>query len=108
MGLDITFKQRKNFVCPDCGKIVGSVDVLEETSGGRVWYEFLQNVGYYTPNDMALEEKWYGKDMVLTREQVEMLGRFVKNKEPYAWYAIYFLLSISLAEGHDVVINADW
>lgn len=106
MGLDITFKQRKNFVCPDCGKIVGSMDVLEETSGGRVWYEFLESVGYYMPE--AREQAWYGKDMVLTREQVQELYRFTKDKEPYCWLEVIHMLAVSMAEGHDVVINADW
>lgn len=106
MGLDITFKQRKNFVCPDCGKIVGSVDVLEETSGGRVWYAFLESVGYYVPE--VIEQVWYGKDMVLTREQVQELYRFTKEKEPFGWYAVIHMLAVAMAEGHDVVINADW
>lgn len=106
MGLDITFKQRKNFVCPDCGKIVGSVDVLEETSGGRVWYAFLESVGYYVPE--VREQVWYGKDMVLTREQVQELYRFTKEKEPFGCYAVIHMLAVAMTEGHDVVINADW
>ena len=106
MGLDITFKQRKNFVCPECGKTVGSVDVLEESSYGRVWYEFLESIGYYVPD--AQKDEWYGKDMVLTREQVQELYRFTKEKEPFDWYAVIHMLAVAMAEGHDVAINADW
>ena len=47
MSLDITIKERKEFRCPDCGRLVTTQDIGAEYSGGRVWYDFLQVVGYY-------------------------------------------------------------
>ena len=49
MSLDITIKERKEFRCPDCGKLVTTSDIYSERSGGRVWYNFLESVGYYVP-----------------------------------------------------------
>lgn len=56
MGLDITFTQRKKNVCPHCGKITGQTDVNAAPSGGRVWYPFLESIGYFlkTSNPHAL------------------------------------------------------
>ena len=39
MSLDITIKERKEFHCPDCGRLVTILDIEEEHSGGRVWYD---------------------------------------------------------------------
>ena len=36
MSLDITIKERKEFHCPDCGRLVTAQDIGEECSGGRV------------------------------------------------------------------------
>ena len=46
MSLDITIKERKEFRCPDCGCLVTTHDIGEECSGGRVWYDFLEPIGY--------------------------------------------------------------
>ena len=51
MGLDITIKEQKEFRCPECGRLVTTLDINAECSHGRVWYDFLHGVGYYVEDD---------------------------------------------------------
>ena len=109
MSLDITIKERKEFRCPDCGRLVTTQDIAEECSSGRVWYDFLQGVGYYVEDDNPTEENdWYGKDMVLTEEQAKQLADFVSDNQPYNTRDIECLVARVLLRGNKVVINADW
>ena len=109
MGLDITIKERKEFRCPDCGRLVTTQDIDAEYSCGRVWYDFLESVGYYVEGDNLTEENdWYGKDMVLTEEQAKQLYDFVSDNLPYRWVAIKNLIASAMPHGDKVVINADW
>ena len=109
MSLDITIKERKEFRCPDCGRLVTTQDIDEECSSGRVWYDFLQGVGYYVEGDNPTEENdWYGKDMVLTEEQAKQLAQFVYDYQPTDYGGIEVLVAMALLHGNKVVINADW
>ena len=109
MGLDITIKERKEFHCPECGRLVTTQDIGEECSGGRVWYNFLEPIGYYVPYEKQTEENdWYGLDMVLSEEQVKQLADFVSDNLPYHWVAINNLIASAMLHGNKVVINADW
>ncbi|MCI6325767.1 MAG: hypothetical protein MR790_03960 [Clostridiales bacterium] len=109
MSLDITVKERKEFRCPDCGRLVTTQDIAEESSGWRVWYDFLQGVGYYVEGDNPTEEDdWYGKDMVLTEEQAKQLSDFVSDNHPYNDRDVECLVARALMRGNKVVINADW
>ena len=109
MSLDITIKERKEFRCPDCGRLVTTQDLGAECSGGRVWYNFLEPIGYYVPYEKRTEENdWYGKDMVLTEEQEKQLADFVSDNLPYHWVAINNLIASAMLHGNKVVINADW
>ena len=109
MSLDITIKERKEFRCPDCGCLVTTQDIGAECSGGRVWYDFLQSVGYYVEYDNLTEENdWYGKDMVLTEEQAKQLADFVSDNQPYNARDVECLVARALMRGNKVVINADW
>ena len=109
MSLDITIKERKEFRCPDCGRLVTTQDIDEECSSGRVWYDFLQVVGYYVEGDnLAEENDWYGKDMELDEEQAKRLADFVSEYQPYYAKSIYGLVASALLNGNKVVINADW
>ena len=109
MGLDITIKERKEFRCPECGRLVTTLDINAECSGGRVWYDFLQGVGYYVEDDNQTEEKdWYGDDMVLTEEQAIQLADFVFNNQTCNDRGIECLVARALMRGNKVVINADW
>ena len=84
-------------------------DIAEECSSGRVWYDFLQGVGYYVEGDNPTEENdWYGEDMVLTEEQAKQLSDFVSDYCPYNCGTIVNLVARSLMRGNKVVINADW
>ena len=108
-SLDITIKERKEFRCPDCGRLVTTQDIGAECSGGRVWYDFLQVVGYYVEDDNQTEENdWYGEDMVLTEEQAKQLAQFVSDYQPTDYDDIEVLVARALLHGNKVVINADW
>ena len=109
MSLDITIKERKEFRCPDCGRLVTTQDIGAESSGGRVWYDFLESIGYYVPYEKRTEENdWYGEDMVLTEEQAKQLADFVSDNLPYKYQYIESLVARALLHGNKVVINADW
>ena len=109
MSLDITIKERKEFRCPDCGRLVTTQDIDAVSSGGREWYDFLQGVGYYVEGDNLTEENdWYGKDMVLTEEQEKQLADFVSDNQPYNARDVECLVARALMRGNKVVINADW
>ena len=109
MSLDITIKERKEFCCPDCGRLVTTQDIGAECSGGRVWYNFLEPIGYYVPYEKRTKENdWYGLDMVLSEEQAHQLIRFVLDYQPTEYDKIELLVERALARGNKVVINADW
>lgn len=111
MGLDISITSKKDLLCPHCGDVVKQEVVSCEASGGRVWYDFLEDIGYYVPYDQRTEETdWYGKDMVLTEAQVKKLYRFVTEHERdlYCGNAIRHLVMAADIEGETVVVNADW
>ena len=109
MSLDITIKERKEFRCPDCGRLVTTQDIDAECSSGRVWYDFLQGVGYYVEGDNPTEENdWYGEDMVLTEEQAKQLVDFVSDIFFFIFCVFDFVVGRALLHGNKVVINADW
>ena len=109
MSLDITIKERKEFRCPDCGRLVTTQDIDAECSGGRVWYDFLEPIGYYVPYEKRIEENdWYGKDMELTEEQAEQLVDFVHVHRPYNDMNIAHLVQVALMDENKIVINANW
>ena len=109
MGLDITIKERKEFYCPDCGRLVTAQDIGGEYSCGRVWYNFLEPIGYYVPYEKRTDENdWYGKDMVLTEAQANQLADFVSEYQPYNARDVECLVARALMRGNKVVINADW
>ena len=109
MSLDITVKERKEFRCPDCGRLVTTQDIDAECSGGRVWYGFLESVGYYVSYENLTEENdWYGKDMVLNEEQAKQLADFVSENQPYNYMDVEGLVARALLHGNKVVINSSW
>lgn len=109
MGLDITISERKEYRCPNCGISVGYTDIASTDSGGRAWYEFLENVGYCVPYDKRTEEKdWNCLDMVLDNEQAKQLADYAVKKEVYNWDGVEWIVTETLAHGNKVVINADW
>ena len=57
MGLDIVVMERKDVRCPHCGEVINTVDIASTDSGGRAWYEFLENIGYCVPYGKRTEEK---------------------------------------------------
>lgn len=109
MSLDIEIKERKEFRCPDCGRLVTTQDISEVCSGGRVWYNLLEPIGYYVPYERrTLGNDWYGKDMELTEEQAKQLAQFVVDYQPNNYNEIEDMVARALVRGNKVVINADW
>lgn len=109
MSLDITVKERKEFCCPDCGRLVTTKDIDAEYSCGRVWYNFLESIGYYVPYEKRTKENdWYGEDMILTGEQARQLADFVSDNQPYNARDVECLVARALLHGNKVVISADW
>ena len=109
MSLDITIKERKEFHCPDCGRLVTAQDICAEWSDGRVWYKFLKPIGYYVPYEKRTDENdWYGLDMALDEKQAEQLAQFVSDYMPSNYNEIEGLVARALMHGNKVVINANW
>ena len=109
MSLDITIKERQEFRCPDCGRLVTTQDIGAECSSGQVWYDFLEPIGYYVPYENRTKENdWYGEGMVLTEEQEKQLADFVSDNQPYNARDVECLVARALLHGNKVVINADW
>ena len=109
MGLNITIKERKEFHCPHCGQLVTTQDIYAEGSGERIWYDFLESVGYYVSYEKRTEENdWYGEDMVLTEEQAKQLADFVSDNQPYNYMDVEGLVARALLHGNKVVINSSW
>ena len=108
MSLDITIKERKEFRCPDCGRLVTTQNVGAEYSSGRVWYDFLESVGYYDPHVEPEYDAWYGEDMILAEEQAKQLADFVSENKPYNARDVECLVARALLHGNKVVINSSW
>lgn len=109
MGLDIRFTRRKQMVCPKCGEVIGHTDVDTIAGGGRVWYPFLESIGYYVPYEQRTEENdWYGKDMVLTEEQAKAALKFAKKHDLYGSILVTKLIAEAIYEKDSIVVNADW
>ena len=109
MSLDITIRERQELHCPDCGRLVTTQDIGAEDSCGRVWYNFLEPIGYYVPYEKRTKENdWYGLDMVLSEEQAHQLIRFVLDYQPIEYDKIELLVERALVRGNKVVINANW
>lgn len=109
MGLDIRFEEVRSVICPHCGKVTGTEVVYTADSGGRDWYPLLKTIGYYVPHDQRTEENdWYGKDMVLTGEQARFVREYIKSHDIFCGQEICGLIANALADGHEVVVNADW
>ena len=109
MGLDIVVMERKDVRYPHCGEVINTVDVASTDSGGRAWYEFLENIGYCVPYGKRTEEKdWNCLDMVLDNEQAKQLADYAVKKEVYNWDGVESVVATALMHENKVVINANW
>ena len=109
MGLDITISERKEYRCPNCGIPVEHMDIASTDSGGRLWYDFLEKLGYYVPYEKRTKENdWYGKDMVLDNEQAKQLADYAVKKEVYNRDDVERVVATALMHENEVVINANW
>lgn len=109
MGLDIRIIHQTKITCPECGTVVDTKVVDCVGSGGRDWYGVLESIGYYVPFEQRTEENdWYGKDMILTDEQIDKIMKFLDGQSVIEAVSAKSLIALAKYEGHDVVINADW
>lgn len=90
-------------------EVITTVDVASTDSGGRLWYDFLERLGYYVPYEKRTKENdWYGKDMVLDNEQAKQLVDYAVKKEVYNWDGVESVVATALMHENKVVINAAW
>lgn len=110
MSLDIRFTSYEDVICPHCGEVVCRKEKDHVSSSGRGWYPILQELGYYVPYDQRTEENdWYGKNMVLTKEQGETVYRFVRdNSYLYNCSEVQGMIAAALLDSNEIVVNADW
>ena len=110
MSLDIRFTVKRDIICPHCGKVFKTEDGYSTKSGGRGWYPILEDLGYYVPYDKRTDANdWYGKDMVLTDEQLDEVYQFVKkHPDLYSATDVLGLIAMARYEKRSVAVNADW
>ena len=111
MGFSITVSRCDVAKCPHCGQPIRGTIRDYEYSGGRVWKEYLEKIGYYAPYEIREKEPerdFYGKDMTLTSEQAMDLANFARKHDLYNWASIMELVARAIEDDDFVVINADW
>jgi hypothetical protein len=110
MGLNISFKLKQKVTHWRSGDLIKYIDVDCVESEGRVWYPFLEEIGYYIPHELLTEENnWYGKDMTLSTEQIMNAWKFVTSNPIYQRNIIRSLLAEAIVNDDlTVAINADW
>ena len=113
MGLDIRISRAEPIYCPHCGELVTYRAVDTVDGGGRWWYEYLESIGYYKPyvKGQPYSQPMYGKDLVLSDEQVGELFKFVNRPDfgsSLQMEQALWLIESALIDGDKIVINADW
>ena len=113
MGLDIRIYQRRPIYCPHCGELVAYQTVDAVDGSGKVWYEFLESIGYYKPyvKGQPYSQPMYGEDMALNDKQVGELFKFVNHPDFDGWWQmdqVSRLIESARIECDKIVINADW
>ena len=113
MGLDIRIYQRRPIYCPHCGELVAYQTVDAVDGSGRVWYEFLESIGYYKPyvKGQPYSQPMYGKDLELSNEQIDRLEKFVTESDfctSYQMVKTLNLIESARIDDDKIVINADW
>lgn len=112
MGLVITVSRCDVDKCPHCGKPIKGTLRDYVNSGGRVWKEYLEKIGYYVPYEIREKEPerdFYGKDMTITSEQAKHLATFVRKRkrDVYCWESIGKLVDRAIENGDFVAIRAN-
>lgn len=110
MGLDIRFKTQSPIICQHCGKIVDYETLDKVNSSGRVWYDFLEDINYYVPNEKQTSETpgKYSEDMMLSIDQINTLREFLKTHDIYEHRDIDCMALKALVGKQSMIVNADW
>ena len=113
MGLDITISRAEPIYCPHCGELVAYQTVDAVDGSGKVWYEFLESIGYYKPyvKGQPYSQPMYGEDMALNDEQIDELIKFVNQPDfgsSLQMEQALWLIESALSYKDKIVINADW
>lgn len=107
MGMDVRIRRERERRCPQCDDIIGYDIVEEEYSSGReAWRTILQNIGYYK-YDENRECYWYGKDMVLSDDQLDVILQLLSSETECA-KDIKHMIILAHHYKDRIVINADW
>ena len=106
MGLDIRISRVKPIYCPHCGELVTYKSVDDVDGSGRIWYEFLDDIGYRKPGNSDM----YGRDMVLDDEKLNELVGFINrySENGFRFSSIGRLIEDARIDGDKIIINADW
>ena len=106
MGLDIRISRAKPIYCPHCGELVTYKSVEDIDSSGRIWYEFLDNIGYRKSGNSDM----YGRDMVLDDESLNALVSFINHysEDGFRFSSVAYLIENARIDGDKIVINANW
>lgn len=110
MSLDIRFKTQTPIICPHCGEVASYETIDEVSSGGRVWYDFLEDIGYYVSDEKQANEvpSKYGEDMILSIGQIKTLRKFLKTHDIYEYRDIDCMALKALIDEQKLIVNADW
>ena len=105
MSLSVRFAARMNIVCPHCDEVIGHVDKKVVETGGRSWLPFLERIGYYVPYERRTSENdWYGKDRILTEDEVKLLREQAETRHMPDGHKVALLTRWA----DEIVVNADW
>lgn len=111
MGLDVTVRIERPVFCPHCGEVVDWKAAKKVESFGRVWFDYLEFIGYYIPYEIMQKtgkQDKYGQDVVLTNDQIKMMKSFLMHNDVPYGNIIYEAIRDVVKDSHGVVINADW
>ena len=78
MSVDVRVSAERPIKCPHCGEIVNYITITDETSGGDIQLEFLEDIGYYAPYDEQKADA-YDKIKTSTDNINEIASRLIEE-----------------------------
>ena len=111
MSLDIEFIRKEEIRCPHCHKPVTTKDIRSESSDGKGWFSFLEEIGYYIPfvrRSNSSDSGLHGEELPLTEKQIKLLIEFLEKEKPQNWKEIESLVAAAFIYKDIVIVRADW